>query len=105
MDTQTLINVGFAVCGSMAGFILKGIWDSLKELQRADKELVKKVQNIEVLIAGDYVKKEEFDRVVSRVFERIDAMADRLAGKIDGIAAVLSHKVDKSDWDGFDRRT
>lgn len=104
MDTQTLINVTFAICGSLAGFILKGIWDSLKELQRADKELVKKVQNIEVLIAGDYIKKDEFDRIVSRVFERIDSMTDRLIDKMDGLTAVLSQKVDKVDCEGCDRR-
>lgn len=104
MDTQSLINVVFAVCGSMAGFILKGIWDALKELQRADNELVKKVQNIEVLIAGDYVKKDDFERVVSTVFERLETISDRLVAKIDGLATVLAQKVDRQEYDGRDRR-
>ena len=80
---QTIINwllVGFS---SLIGFLLHAVWQSVKDLQAADKVLADKVGSIEVLVAGAYVKREEFDRVVQRLFEKLDHIENKIDRKAD----------------------
>lgn len=86
METQSLINAAFTSIGVMMGAILKAVWDGLKELRAADASLSDKVQRIEVLVAGMYVKREDFDR-----------MTDVLFAKLDKIEAKLDTKANASD--------
>lgn len=60
------------------GWVLKAIWNTLKELKTEDHILNEKVNRIEVLIAGQYVTREEFNKTVSRMFEKLDNIADIL---------------------------
>jgi len=58
--TQELFNIVVGVAGALGGWWLKVMWETLKDLQTADKELMDKVSKIEILVAGAYVKREEF---------------------------------------------
>jgi CHASE3 domain sensor protein len=58
----------------LLGFLLNSVWQAVKDLQRADTELTKRVGEIEVLVAGNYVTRQEFDRVVERLFAKLDAI-------------------------------
>lgn len=80
---QSLINWIIASAGTLIGFILKSIWDAVKDLQSSDKELADKVSRIEVLVAGEYVKKEEFNSIMLRVFEKLDHIEAKIDGKAD----------------------
>ena len=50
---QVIINWLLASFGALIGFLLNAVWQAVKDLQTADKELVGKVSEIEVLVAGD----------------------------------------------------
>lgn len=76
---QAAFNIAFTVAGGLGGFILKSIWDSLKDLRIADAELVTKVNSMEVLVAGNYIKREEFERLAEAIFAKLD----RIEGKVD----------------------
>jgi len=65
--SQEIYNIVLGLASTLGGWWLKVMWDSLKELQAADKDLVEKVSRIEVLVAGNYVRREEFDRAVERL--------------------------------------
>ena len=80
---QNLINALIAVVGSAFGWILKVIWDAVKELQAADDQLIEKVNRIEVLVAGEYVKREDFRADMDRLFDKLDAIDKKLDGKAD----------------------
>lgn len=69
---QTLWNWVFGAANIIIGAILKWIWDAHKELRDADKELAEKVGKIEVLVAGQYITREEFERAVQRIFDKLD---------------------------------
>ena len=58
----------------LLGFLLNSVWQAVKDLQRADTELTKRVGEIEVLVAGNYVTRQEFNRVVERLFAKLDAI-------------------------------
>lgn len=80
---QTIINWALTAFGALIGFFLKAIWQAVKELQYADKALAEKVSEIEVLVAGAYVKREEFTRTVEALFRKLDRIEDKLDGKVD----------------------
>ena len=80
---QNLINVLIAVVGSGFGWILKVVWDAVKDLQKADDEITDKVNRIEVLVAGEYVKREDFRADMDRLFDKLDAIDKKLDTKAD----------------------
>lgn len=69
---QSLLNWIFGLTNIVIGAVLKWVWDSHKELRDADKELTDKVSKIEVLVAGQYITREEFDRAIQRIFDKLD---------------------------------
>ncbi len=65
---------------------MKNLQDSMKALQSADERLASKVQAIEVLVAGQYIKREDFDRTIDALFaklDKIDAKLDMKANVAD----------------------
>ena len=81
--TQELFNIVVGVAGALGGWWLKVMWESLKDLQKADKELTEKVSSIEVLVAGDYVRRSDFDRTIERLFAKLDHIELKIDGKAD----------------------
>jgi len=83
MFDQTLFNYALALCGALGGWVLKVIWDAVKDLQAADKVLVEKVNTIEILIAGNYMSKSDFDKIAAAIFAKLDKIEDKLDRKAD----------------------
>ena len=83
MDSQTIINAAIALVGFLGGWILKVVWESVKDLQIADKILVDKVNTIEILIAGNYMSKIDFDKIAAAIFQKLDKIEDKLDRKVD----------------------
>lgn len=77
---QVIVNWLLAGFGALIGFLLNAVWQVVKDLQKADKELAEKVGEIEVLVAGDYVRRSDFDRTIERLFAKLD----HIELKIDG---------------------
>ena len=83
MEPQSIINWAFAALGALISFILKVIWDAVRDLQSSDKELADKVQHIEVLVAGTYVKRDDLDRLSTALFTKLDKIDSKLDRKVD----------------------
>ena len=80
---QTLFNIAVTVTGFLGGWWLKVLWDAVKDLQTADKVLVEKVSSIEVLVAGNYMTKQDFDKIGAAIFAKLDKIEDKLDRKVD----------------------
>ena len=80
---QTIINWLLAGFSALIGFLLNALWQAVKDLQTADKVLAEKVGNIEVLVAGAYVKKDEFTSQMNALFAKLDKIEDKLDKKAD----------------------
>lgn len=89
IDTQMTINILLALVAFLGGWWMKAMWSSLNELRSADSRLAEKVQSIEVLVAGNYVTKNELSELTRALFHKLD----RIEGKID-------NKADKHDYNG-----
>jgi hypothetical protein len=83
MEAQTIINVAVGLCGGLGGWILNSLKQSVDELRKADTILADKVQHIEVLVAGTYVKRDDMDKLGVALFAKLDKIESKLDGKMD----------------------
>jgi hypothetical protein len=80
---QTIINFILGLFGMILGFMLRVLWQSVKDLRTEDRLLADKVNNIEVLVAGQYIKRDEFQQFSEAIFKKLDKIEDKLDGKED----------------------
>ena len=82
-STQTLFNIIVSLCAMLGGWMLKSVQTSIENLHAADNELATKIQSIEVLVAGNYVKRDDMDRSITAIFTKLDRIETKLDGKVD----------------------
>ena len=80
---QTLINVLIGLIGFAFSFILARIWTALADLQKRDEQLADKLSHLEVIVAGSYVRQEQFNTAMTQVFNKLDRISEKLDGKAD----------------------
>lgn len=80
---QTVINWVLAAFSALIGFLLNAVWQAVKDLQVSDKALVDRVNAVEVLVAGDYVRRTDFERTIEALFAKLDKIEDKLDRKAD----------------------
>ena len=83
---QDMFNIVLTIAGALAGWWMKAMWESMKDLEKADTRLTSEVSDLKVLVAGQYVKQDAFDRTIAALFTKLDRMEDK-----------LNHKIDKSE--------
>jgi hypothetical protein len=59
------------------------LWDSVRMLERTDDMINEKVNRVEVLVAGEYVRREEFQDGVQRLFTKLDQIEAKIDQKAD----------------------
>jgi hypothetical protein len=83
MDFQDLYNTAMGFVLALGGWVMRVIWDNLKDLRTQDLALAEKVSRIEVLVAGEYVRKDELERVVQRLFDKLEHIEMKIDRKVD----------------------
>lgn len=90
MSTQEYINILLGIVSFFGGWLLKEVWSSLKDLQRADKETTAKISSMEISMASEYVKKTELETILKAILSKLDKlenlellMVDKYAKKED----------------------
>ena len=76
---QDLINLAISGVAAVIGWFLRVVWEQQEELRKETSDLVSKVNSIEVLVAGQYVRRDE----LAQALNRIDAKLDNISAKID----------------------
>jgi ABC-type transporter Mla subunit MlaD len=80
---QTVINWALAAVSGLIGVLLRSLWQAVRDLQAADKLLSDRVNSVEVLVAGDYVRRVDLDRAIEAVMARLSRIEDKLDRKAD----------------------
>jgi hypothetical protein len=78
MEPQTFINAALGLIAFLGGWVMSNLQESMRALRASDENLANKVQSIEVLVAGQYIKREDFDRTVSALFAKLDKIDAKL---------------------------
>ena len=73
---QTLINTIISIAAGAYALLLKGMWDAVKNLDE-------QVGKLEVSVAGEYLKREEWKSDMQRLFDKLDAIEEKLDRKAD----------------------
>lgn len=87
MESQVVFNVAVAISGALGGWVLKVIWDAIRNLDIDVKQLGKEMHN-------DFVRREDFKEATQdvkadmkegfrRVEEMLGAVFKRLDSKVD----------------------
>ena len=80
---QMFFNIAITLIGFLGGWVLNSLKSSIEALQKADTSLTSKVQEIEVLVAGSYVKRDDLDKLSMALFAKLDKIESKLDGKAD----------------------
>ena len=80
---QMMFNIAITLIGFLGGWVLNSLKASMEALQKADHELTIKVQSVEVLVAGSYVKRDDLDKLGGAIFAKLDKIESKLDGKAD----------------------
>jgi len=80
---QTWFNVAITAAGTLAGWWMNVMWQSLKELEHADRMLIDRVAAIDTLVAGQYVKRDELTVITNAIFGKLDRIEDKIDRKAD----------------------
>lgn len=82
MDQQ-LFNIVIGVAGALGGWWMKAMWEGLKDLQKTDQQLSQQVNNLQILVAGQYMRRDEFEKTSTAIFTKLDRIEDKLDKKVD----------------------
>lgn len=83
MSYQELFNTAIGFIAFLGGWVLKVVWDSIVELQKDNKELTEKINEVEKLVAGNYTEKSYFEAKIDALFNKLDNIRDMLDKKVD----------------------
>lgn len=68
---------------ALLALLVHMIWQDIKSLQKADVEYAKKLSDVEILVYGHYVTREDFGRALDRLFTKLDTIESKLNTKVD----------------------
>jgi hypothetical protein len=89
MSYQEYVNILMGVVSFFGGFVLKEIWSSLKGLQDVDKGLTAQLNRIEVIIASEYVRKNDLEKALDTILAKLD--------KVENLEILISDQYSKKD--------
>lgn len=71
-----MFNLAIGLIGAIGGWWLNTMWQAVRSLET-------KIAAIDVLVAGQYVKKEEFNKLSDAIFAKLDKIQDSIERKAD----------------------
>ena len=83
MDWQWIANGLFTIVGVLLGIMINATRESIAELKKTDAELADKVHNIDKLVIGDYVRRDEMKEYMTEIREDLRRIFQKLDGKAD----------------------
>jgi len=89
MDYQLLINIGFGVVCTIAGWLFKVLYDQMRLIEKEvndledsqeedHREVVEKINQLALTLPEKYVNKNDFENLVKVVHHRFDRLEEKL---------------------------
>ena len=81
---QSIFNMIVTACGVLGGWVLRVIWESIREMRQELKSMDSKMHN-------DFVRRDDFKEAVKEIKEDVRAGFD----KVDHSLTLLAQKLDR----------
>lgn len=82
-DWQAAFNIAIGFGGAMGGWFLKSVGDAISDLRNKDAALGAELHQVHLLVADNYVKRDEFKSSLDAMFESLRRIEDKLMHKQD----------------------
>lgn len=79
LSLQDAFNAVIGGAGVVGGWLLKALYAEIQSLRKEDKALAREVSDLKVIVAGDYVRREDLEKLSDALFAKLD----RIEGKVD----------------------
>ena len=76
MDFQLGFNITTGAICIFSGWFGKTIWSAVREL-------TSDITSFRLEVAGDYIRKDDFNRIAERIYDKLDLISDKLDKKVD----------------------
>lgn len=80
---QSLFNIVVGFSGICGGWILKTLWEAIRDAQTHQRKTDQEVSELKVLVAGQYVTRGEFNTTMNGINTKLDYIVDTLNHKQD----------------------
>ena len=80
---QSVFNLIVTACGGLGGWVMKLLYDQIKDLQGDCRRTCDKLSSVEVLIAGQYISVAQFNTFSADINRKLDSISDKLDRKAD----------------------
>lgn len=80
---QSLFNIVVGFAGLCGGWILKTLWEVIRDIQTEQRKTDHEVSELKVLVAGQYVTRGDFNTTMDGVNTKLDYIVDSLNKKQD----------------------
>ena len=80
---QWAFNILLLIVGGSVSWLMKSVFDRIKELQSTDTGLAKEVNDMKVALPTNYVLKADHDKGLDAIFSALRRIEDKLDGKAD----------------------
>jgi hypothetical protein len=87
---QLLFDIMLGVVMFLGGFVLKGIRDDIKAHQASASALQSQINEVRVLVAGQYVTKTEMKELFAQFKQEVSSLGERMDKRLDTIEQKLS---------------
>lgn len=94
MDYQAAFNILMGAGAFLASWWMKAVWTSIQALRESDSAQVTKLNSIEILVTGQYARRDEVDRLATTLTNKLDRI-EQLE------VTIANHYVLKTDFSGM----
>ena len=77
MDTQSYINLLLLAVSGLGSIVLSILGFAMVRIIGDIKELAKSINDLSLLVAGQYVTRSEHDKIMCEIFQKLDRIVER----------------------------
>ena len=80
---QDVANIVLTMFAGLSGFFLTSFWQSVKDLERTDKDINKRISESENIAVDRYISRAEIESTLGEIMLRLNRIEEKLDSKAD----------------------
>ena len=80
---QIVFNIVVGIAGMLAMFVLSAVWSRLGALEKSDKDLSKEIAAMHILVAGEYIKRQEITPMLKEIYDELKTIRTEISNKVE----------------------